>query len=40
LLSIPAEPLASPIVAIPLLNDLALQWPGSILITSTSVFHR
>jgi hypothetical protein len=40
LLPIPAEPLAPPIVAIPLFNDLALQRFASISTASPSVFHH
>jgi hypothetical protein len=40
LLPIPAEPLAPPIVTVPLLNDLALQCFALISTTSPDIFHR
>jgi len=39
LLSILAEPLAPPIVAIPFFNYLALQYSGLVPITTMSIFH-
>src|SRR5579871_4228911 len=40
LLPIPAEPLAPPIVSVPLLNDLSLQRFASTLTALTRLFHR